>query len=185
MYEAQAALALAANAKAAHAHQLTNENLITFLFGGKAIFTLFNEETHTRYTYLVEKKAYKIGLKEGSCYWVSLLTGPHNISDYTYLGSLRTDKDRTFTLSIKSRVGQADLPSVQAISWLLARIASFERGAREDVTAGPLKFWHAGRCGRCNRALTVPESLAQGIGPECAGNIGKGVEKKVKVRELS
>jgi len=30
-----------------------------------------------------------------------------------------------------------------------------------------LEIWHEGRCGRCNRKLTVPASIALGIGPEC------------------
>ena len=34
-----------------------------------------------------------------------------------------------------------------------------------------LEVWHEGRCGRCNRALTVPESIASGIGPECAKHV--------------
>lgn len=30
---------------------------------------------------------------------------------------------------------------------------------------------HAGRCGRCGRILTVPESIDLGLGPECAGRV--------------
>jgi hypothetical protein len=41
---------------------------------------------------------------------------------------------------------------------------------REDhtgVLGRLLEVWHEGRCGRCGRALTVPESVERGIGPEC------------------
>jgi hypothetical protein len=31
-----------------------------------------------------------------------------------------------------------------------------------------LEVWHEGRCGRCGRRLTVPESIESGLGPECA-----------------
>jgi len=34
------------------------------------------------------------------------------------------------------------------------------------------EFWHEGRCGKCARRLTVPESIANGIGPECLKNLG-------------
>lgn len=34
------------------------------------------------------------------------------------------------------------------------------------------QFWHEGRCARCGRRLTVPESIATGWGPECAAVIG-------------
>src|ERR1019366_4832357 len=30
-----------------------------------------------------------------------------------------------------------------------------------------LEVWHEGKCGRCGRKLTVPESIERGIGPEC------------------
>jgi hypothetical protein len=30
---------------------------------------------------------------------------------------------------------------------------------------------HEGRCGRCGRALTVPESIESGFGPECINHV--------------
>lgn len=49
-----------------------------------------------------------------------------------------------------------------------------ERLCAEHAIAGgvippSLEVWHEGRCGRCGRALTVPESIASGIGPVCEG----------------
>lgn len=35
-----------------------------------------------------------------------------------------------------------------------------------DFPAG-FEFWHEGRCARCSRRLTVPESISSGFGPEC------------------
>jgi len=35
-----------------------------------------------------------------------------------------------------------------------------------------VQFWHEGRCGRCNRRLTVPESITLGFGPDCAAELG-------------
>jgi hypothetical protein len=34
------------------------------------------------------------------------------------------------------------------------------------------EVYHEGRCGRCNRKLTVPESIETGLGPECASKLG-------------
>ena len=34
------------------------------------------------------------------------------------------------------------------------------------------EFRHEGRCGRCGRALTVPESIDTGFGPHCAAEMG-------------
>jgi hypothetical protein len=40
-------------------------------------------------------------------------------------------------------------------------------GRREGILGATLEFWHEGRCGRCGRRLTVPDSIASGYGPEC------------------
>jgi hypothetical protein len=37
---------------------------------------------------------------------------------------------------------------------------------------GGYKIHHEGRCGKCGRLLTVPESVETGIGPECAKRMG-------------
>jgi hypothetical protein len=34
-----------------------------------------------------------------------------------------------------------------------------------------LKVHHEGRCCRCGRKLTVPESIETGLGPECASRL--------------
>jgi hypothetical protein len=57
-----------------------------------------------------------------------------------------------------------DAPSARAFDWTWRHIA---RGIMPDA----LEIWHEGRCGRCARRLTVPESIAQGFGPECIGKI--------------
>lgn len=36
-----------------------------------------------------------------------------------------------------------------------------------------LEVWHAGRCAKCRRPLTHPDSIARGLGPICAGLIDK------------
>ena len=34
-----------------------------------------------------------------------------------------------------------------------------------------LEVWHEGRCGRCGRKLTTPQSVETGFGPVCAQNL--------------
>ena len=38
------------------------------------------------------------------------------------------------------------------------------------------------KCAKCGRPLTNPESIARGMGPECAGVSGSGHRKSVPVR---
>jgi hypothetical protein len=51
--------------------------------------------------------------------------------------------------------------SVVAWTWFCRHL--FER----DTVPDGLEVWHEGRCGRCNRKLTVPASIESGFGPEC------------------
>ena len=56
--------------------------------------------------------------------------------------------------------------SARLLAWVMACI--------DGKVADPLakaEFWHEGRCGRCGRTLTVPESIASGVGPECQGRL--------------
>lgn len=187
---ATAATALASDPSKALAGPLADANLVAFLFGGDAIFTLFNPVTGNRYTYRVQKKAYtRKGAdgkdQAGTCYWVLLLTGPSNTSDYTYLGALRSETVRTFALSPKARVKNGDAPSVAAVSWLLGRVDKFEKGLITQLMPAGMEFHHAGRCGRCARTLTVPSSVSHGFGPECSGQRAQGRQKSLRVRELA
>jgi hypothetical protein len=94
--------------------------------------------------------------------WVRLLSSARNEGNYEFVGTLWTADDGAlrFVHGRKSRLAP-DHPAVVALAWVLRRLAA---GALGDA----LEVWHEGRCGRCGRKLTVPESLAQGFGPECA-----------------
>ena len=54
------------------------------------------------------------------------------------------------------------------------RARAFEWLWRMLKSAKPLpptfEFWHEGRCGKCGKKLTTPESIERGLGPECAKN---------------
>ena len=124
-----------------------------FLTAGKARVTLVSTRTGTRFTYRVRAARYTEGL-----YFVDVLTGSDNTADYTFAGTLTA---RGFRHSPKAGIG-ADAPSVRAFGWAAERLDG-------DALPAGLEVWHEGRCARCGRVLTVPESIASGFGPECAG----------------
>lgn len=135
-----------------------------FILAGNAIFTVRSLKTGVRYTFKVTRAdCSRCGKTDCSCwanptYWVALLTGPDNTGDYTYLGMLR---DGAFKLTAKSKL-RAESTPVAAFRWVWAALAAGRYPAQVEI-------WHEGRCGRCGRPLTVPESIASGIGPVCAG----------------
>lgn len=140
-----------------HPHRIADAaDALTFVEAGHARFTLVSEKTGQRYTYQVNKA------KEGDAKFVSLLTGPSNTDDYNYLGLY--DRTQGMRLTRKSRM-TADSAPVKAFSWTVRHLVAgkFPQG---------LEFWHEGRCCRCGRTLTVPESIENGIGPECAKKMG-------------
>lgn len=144
--------------------------MLEFAGAGNAYFTL--QGRSGRFTY-------RMSLADsGKLYFVSLLSGSDNNSDYSYLGIVPVEAQGMFQLTKKSRAGE-DAPSVKAFTWFwTALVVATNRKAdpagRERCTRllGQVEFWHEGRCGRCGRRLTVPESVERGIGPECAGKLG-------------
>ena len=124
-----------------------------FVLGGKAIFTLdlneeyaFSNDLKDHYTFKVSKKENPENERYPVTYFVSLLTGPDNTSNYTYLGLLD--------------------PAVRLLNRTLNLV--WNENTEAIQTAG-FDLHHEGRCGRCGRVLTVPESILSGFGPECAG----------------
>lgn len=133
------------------------DHLCTFLFAGNSTITLRSVQSLTRFTYRVRKPENQQGSVE---FFVSLLNGPDNESNYSYLGHIFKDS-RAYCHGRKSKIG-VDAPSARAFEW-------FYKVVIETKTLSPkVEVWHEGRCGRCNRKLTVPTSIASGIGPECA-----------------
>lgn len=128
-----------------------------FVLAGRSVFTVSNPSGE-RYTFRVNKS--KESGNRAACWFVSLLTGPDNTSDFTYLGLLRHDTGAVL-LTRASRY-KADSKPVRVAEWVLANI-----WLGLDLPEG-YAVHHEGRCGKCGRVLTVPESIESGIGPECA-----------------
>lgn len=130
-----------------------------FLLAGNAIFTLRSRKTGSRFTYRVSHK------KGGDVSFVSLLTGSDNSRDYSYMGLLPDDKPTSLRGVGKGKsCASYDAPSAKAFQYLLDSII-------KGQIPESLEVWHEGRCGRCGRRLTVPESIDTGLGPECADKV--------------
>jgi len=127
----------------------------TYLLAGRAVVTLENSETGNRFTYKVK------GLEKDDgtmLYFVSVLSGHDNDSDYAYMGTIFADG--RFKLTKKSRIS-AEAASYKAFYWL------YEMLKQGKELPEQVNFYHAGTCGRCGRTLTVPESIETGMGPHC------------------
>jgi hypothetical protein len=130
---------------------MTHDAAIAFLLGGKATFTVKNENTGNRFTYRVRKK------KTQDVFFVEFLYGSDNTRNYKYIGTI-FDKSR-YIHSSKSGVSR-DAISVKAFDYVFERLMN-------NKLPHYISIYHEGKCARCNRPLTVPESILSGFGPEC------------------
>lgn len=135
--------------------------VIRYALAGKATLTLVSLRTGVRYTYEIKKG--RGGRK--APWFVSVLTGADNQTDYEFAGSIFSEGSATGGPSVYRHGGKSQLsplaPSVRAFAWAWS---AFLAGGIPDA----LEVYHEGRCGRCGRKLTVPESIDSGLGPDCA-----------------
>jgi hypothetical protein len=144
-------------AKTATEAQLGSAAILPFILAGKALFTLRSVKSGVRYTFKM-RLAKETDDSKPQTWFVSLLTGPDNWTNYSYMGIVQSGKFRTTT---KTKISGAPVAGFQ---WFFDRVVA-------NKAIDGLEVWHAGHCGRCGRTLTVPESIEAGFGPECAGLI--------------
>ncbi len=130
-----------------------------FIFAGKSTFTLeVPDEFKTKYC---TKPHYTFRLiKKDDIFFAQLLTGPDNTSNYSYIGIV---KNGELLHTKKSFVSKDSLP----FRFLSRILYNAVNGTLEEVEKKGFVLHNEGRCGRCGRKLTTPESCDLGIGPEC------------------
>lgn len=137
-----------------HSHKMTLEHAKEFMLSGNAIFTVVSGKTQARFTFKVS-----VSKKNEKFLYVGVLNGKDNSSDYAPMCYL----DISAGLPILKRSSKtwisADAPCFIAFQYVFFNVLI---GREINV-----EVWHEGRCGRCGRLLTVPESIENGIGPEC------------------
>lgn len=146
------------------AAMLSQESAYAFALAGNARFTLVSEATGARFTFLVRKAEKGDGRddRDEDRWFVSVLNGPDNSNDYAYLGCIVADRITPrgrYQRGKKSKISE-NARSAKAFSWWWNKIAS-------GIPAAQCEVWHLGKCGRCGRDLTVPESIDSGFGPDC------------------
>ena len=142
------------------------------LKAGYAVFTAVTAQTGTPFTYSV-KKSDKPNDRGVYTYWVALLTGPDNTTDYTYMGILVYDEPSKLWIvkTTKASMIRKDAPSFIVIAWLLRKLSrnlpyDYDKGARVLMS---------GRCLRCHRPLTVESSINNKYGKKCYDKVYGGM----------
>lgn len=116
------------------------------------VYTVTSSKTGEHRTFMIRTQDTDAAFAPGERI-VALLTGPDNENDYQPFGFVK--------------------PGGRIVVWKKHRGGEFEQLARmlehleEHQQAGRVAVDHEGRCRRCNRRLTTPESIRSGIGPVC------------------
>lgn len=139
-----------------------------FITAGNATFTLSIPDSFATQHDVPDHYTFRIRRKEANgdypeVYFVSLLTGPDNTSDYSYLGMLDV---RTGDVRLTKASKQTE--DSMCVRLLRRTLSCLYNGEMDRIANAGFALHHEGKCGRCGRLLTVPESIESGIGPECA-----------------
>lgn len=93
----------------------------------------------------------------------ALLNGPNNDSDYQQFAFIKPGGRVIVWKRFRGEnmaEGDGGLSQYERLAWMLQDPARYE--------AQGVEYEFATTCRRCNRTLTTPESIRDGIGPVCA-----------------
>lgn len=120
-----------------------------FVLAGKAIFTVSNDKGE-HFTYKITKNP------TVDMYFANVLSGADGM--YTYMGIF----DRSRGVVVKGSKGiSPTCKSVKVLEWAIRVI--------NGISAIPVGYdiQHCGRCSKCGRILTSPDSIRTGMGTIC------------------
>jgi hypothetical protein len=130
-----------------------------FTLAGLATLTLKSLRTNKHYTYKIKQSEDRATGEKQALWFVYVLA---NGDEYLYAGVLNNQE--AFKLTAKSRFSEG-AESIMAFRYFWA-------GIQAGQIKPQLEIRHEGRCGRCGRELTTPESVDTGFGPDCAEMLG-------------
>ena len=124
-----------------------------YILAGRAILTVKSERSGNHFTYKVKaandtKNAYFVSVKNSS-------------DGFLYMGMLKSFMGNwDFILTPKSKVGK-DASSFKVFKYIVDRYINAYYPHNE------MTLLHSGKCAKCGRELTEPDSLRIGLGPVC------------------
>jgi hypothetical protein len=143
----------------------TADDARRFILAGNAYLTARSQRTGKHYTFRISQPDEDRGHRPGEIWFVSLLIAPDK---YAYLGTIKPMARALIFRTSRKSCQPAESPPARAFAYLWTAL---ETGGKLPAECDLL---HEGRCGRCGRQLTVPESIARGIGPDCWERMGAG-----------
>ena len=145
---------------------ITPSQFRNFIFMGRSVFTLENNETNNYLTFQIReiKKNGKVVPNQFSVQCKSLGDKEYGYQFLGYL-NLATKRFNSYKRTPNTFIG------FKVFFWLMQNLERLEAFPK-------LAIYHEGRCCKCSLPLTVPESIDSGIGPECKRKmLDRSIEK--------
>jgi hypothetical protein len=129
------------------------------LLAGKATLTLRNPKRGTHIRVRMNNKKDRSG-QPSSCYFLKVSLLGDGDAGYKYAGAYFSDTHR-----FKAAMELEEDASLAAVVSLILRAIDTPQ------ILSSAEIMHEGKCCRCGRKLTHPESIETGLGPECGGRV--------------
>ena len=135
---------------------------LSFIFAGRAEFTIENVLSGVSYKYKVSKS------QRDDMYYVCVKSG----SEWVYAGYLRNKDGLTcYKQGQKGELGVQE-PAIKGL------VYAIKKGNR--TLPRPMLMYHHGKCGCCGRSLDDEESILRGFGPVCWSRLSESHKNKIK-----
>lgn len=128
---------------------IAHKDALNYILSGKATVGIHSGKTGNTYWYYVHKKGN---------YWKVWKNNSHQV-----IATIRKNASERYEVLGEGSVYPTQMQEV--LCYVVYHLENNNLDSRVTIL-------HSGRCGRCKRELTDPESLATGIGPECRKKLG-------------
>lgn len=131
---------------------IPKEHIKDFIFAGNSAFTLTSKKTNVHYTYRIKQAN-----NNNTTYFINF----NDNNKDTYAGYVRKlNNTYKFFKGNAGALDELDEPII-ALMWTI-------RHADDNDINNKIMIQHIGKCCKCGRPLTDPESIKLGVGPICA-----------------
>lgn len=135
---------------------------LPYMLAGKSEFVLHSTKTNQDFCYRLNKKE-KIDKENEYIYFLNIKQG----RDWKYAGVIWFKNEENKFYFSKGAKGEIDSNNLDVKS-LVFVLNKLQQGLEPQYCL----VYHTGKCGRCGKKLTTPESILTGLGPECCKKVG-------------
>lgn len=145
---------------------LENEVLesLSFIFGGRAEFTIKNLSSNNEFKYKVSKCQ-----KNEKIYYVCVKVS----AEWAYAGYILKNNDGSYRYNKgKNGTMEKDEPAIKGLIYAICK--------GDNPLPRPMVLRHHGKCGCCGKKLDDNESVSRGFGPVCWKKLNKVAKPAVQ-----